>query len=128
MSSVLLLLTEPMTSPLAWHSVELATALIAQGVAVRVFFYQDGASIANRINWRPSDEPNLADAWRALPVARSVCVSAALLRGVTDLDNATRHQRADQHGLIDNLAAGFSLVGLGELADAMRHSERVIHL
>ncbi len=128
MRSVLLLLTERQTSPLAWHSVALAEALLAQGSTVSVFFYQDAASIANRLNWRPSDEPNLAQAWQRLPIARPVCVSAALLRGVTDHDNATRHQLLDDHGAGHNLAEGFQLVGLGELADAMLHAERVIHL
>lgn len=121
--SVFLLLTEPMTSPLAWHGVALAKELINQNEAVDVFFYQDAASIANRLNWRPSDEANLTSEWQRLAIERRVCVSTALVRGVTDLDNATRHDLSSE-----NLAEGFNLVGLGELADLMLKATRVIHL
>lgn len=121
--SVLLLLTEPMTSPLAWHGMALAKELINQNVAVDVFFYQDAAGIANRLNWRPSDEPNLTTEWQHLPIGRRVCVSTALVRGITDLDNATRHDLSSE-----NIAEGFHLVGLGELADLMLKATRMIHL
>ncbi len=128
MRSALLLLTEPQTSVLAWRSVALAEALLAQGTSVSVFFYQDAASIANRLNWRPSDEPNLAQRWQSLALDRVVCVSAALLRGVTDTENASRHQLLNNNDPAHNLAEGFQMVGLGELADAMLKSDRVIHL
>lgn len=121
--SVLLLLTEPMTSPLAWHGVALAKELINQNETVEVFFYQDAASIANRLNWRPTDEPNLTAEWQLLPIERRVCVSTALARGVTDSENATRHDLSSE-----NIADGFHLVGLGELADLMLKAARVIHL
>ena len=123
MNRILLLLTEPMTSPLAWHGVALAKELINQNQTVEVFFYQDAASIANRLNWRPSDEPNLTSEWQKLPIERRVCVSTALVRGVTDQDNATRHDLSTE-----NIAEGFNLVGLGELADLMLQATRVIHL
>ncbi len=123
MNRILLLLTEPMTSPLAWHGVALAKELINQNQTVEVFFYQDAASIANRLNWRPSDEPNLTSEWQKLPIERRVCVSTALVRGVTDQDNATRHDLSTE-----NIAEGFDLVGLGELADLMLQATRVIHL
>jgi Uncharacterized conserved protein involved in intracellular sulfur reduction len=51
----------------------------------------------------------------------TVCVSAALARGITDQENAQRHN-IQQH----NLADGFELVGLGELADAVQSSQRLI--
>jgi tRNA 2-thiouridine synthesizing protein D len=123
MSRVLFLLTESMTSPLAWHGVALAKALIQQNIPVDVFFYQNAVDIANRLNWRPSDEPHLTQQWQALPIERRVCVSAALVRGITDLDNAERHDLAGE-----NIADGFQLVGLGELADLILQASRVIHL
>jgi tRNA 2-thiouridine synthesizing protein D len=123
MNRVLLLLTEPPSSLLAWHGVELAQALIQQNTPVDVFFYQDAACIANRLNWRPVDEPCLAKQWQALPIKKPVCVSAALARGITDRDNAIRHDL-----LAENIADGFHLVGLGELADLMLQASRVIHL
>jgi tRNA 2-thiouridine synthesizing protein D len=123
MNRVLLLLTESMTSPLAWHGVELAKALIDQNIPVDVFFYQDAVEIANRLNWRPHDEPNLTQQWQALPLERRVCVSAALVRGITDIENAERHDLSSE-----NIADGFQLVGLGELADLALQATRVIHL
>lgn len=123
MNRVLLLLTESITSPLAWHGLGLAKALIQQNVSVSVFFYQDAANIANRLNWRPSDEPNLTQAWQALPIERRVCVSTALARGITDRDNSERHDLSGE-----NLADGFQLVGLGELADLVLQASHMIHL
>ncbi len=123
MPRILLLLTAPMTSPLAWHAVWLAQQLQAGGHTVQVFFYQDAAMIANRLNWRPDDEANLTRLWQSLQIPLPVCVSAALLRGVTDDANAQRHTLHT-----DNLAPDFHLVGLGELADLMLGADRVIQL
>lgn len=121
--NILLLLTEAPTRPLAWHAVNLAQQLLQQGAQVRVFFYQDAVLIANTFRWQPADEKNLTTAWQQLAIDLPVCVSAALYRGVTDADNATRHALAGY-----NLAAGFRLTGLGELADYMLDADRVIHL
>lgn len=121
--NILLLLTEAPTRPLAWHAVSLAQHLLHQGAQVHVFFYQDAVLIANTLRWQPADEKNLATAWQQLEIDLPVCVSAALYRGVTDADNATRHTLASH-----NLAAGFRLTGLGELAEYMLDADRVIHL
>ena len=121
--NVLLLLTEAPTQPLAWHAFELAQQLLQQGASLRVFFYQDAVLIANALRWQPADEPSLAAAWRQLRLDLPVCVSAALYRGITDADNAARHALGSH-----NLAAGFRLTGLGELAEATLDADRVIHL
>lgn len=121
--NVLLLITEAPTRPLAWHAVSLAKQLLQQGAQIRVFFYQDAVLIANALRWQPADEASLADAWRELAIDLPVCVSAALYRGVTDADNAKRHALEDH-----NLAAGFRLTGLGELAEYTLDADRVVHL
>ncbi|UIZ56340.1 sulfurtransferase complex subunit TusD [Acinetobacter sp. SCLZS86] len=119
--STLLLITSPPTSIHAWHALGFAQALQQKNEAFRVFFYQDGVAVANELQWVPDDQRNLKTEWQKLSIRLPVCVSAALARGISDADNVKRHQLS-QH----NLAAGFELVGLGELADAVQTTERLI--
>ena len=119
--STLLLITSSPTSIHAWHALGLAQALHLKNEAFRVFFYQDGVAVANTLQWVPDDQRNLTKEWQKLEIRLPVCVSAALSRGISDEENAKRHHI--QHY---NLAEGFELVGLGELADAVQSSERLI--
>ncbi len=119
--STLLLITSAPSSIHAWHALGLAQSLIAKKEEVRLFFYQDGVQIANAFQWVPDDQRNLTLEWQKLQIRLPVCVSAALARGITDAENAQRHQ-IQAH----NLASGFELVGLGELADAVQSTERLI--
>lgn len=119
--STLILVTSAPTSIYAWHALGLAQALHNKNQEFRVFFYQDGVSVANALQWVPDDQRHLIHAWQALNIRLPVCVSAALARGITDQDNAQRHN-IQQH----NLADAFELVGLGELADAVQSSQRLI--
>lgn len=119
--STLLLITSAPTSIHAWHALGLAQALQQKSEAFRVFFYQDGVAVANELQWVPDDQRNLKTEWQKLSIRLPVCVSAALARGISDAHNTKRHQLS-QH----NLAAGFELVGLGELADAVQSTERLI--
>lgn len=119
--STLLLITSTPNSIHAWHALGLAQALKAKNEAFRVFFYQDGVTVANALQWVPDDQRNLTAEWQKLNIRLPVCVSAALARGITDQENAQRHQLHTH-----NLAQQFELVGLGELADAVQSSERLI--
>lgn len=119
--STLILITSAPTTIYAWHALGLAQALQHKQEAFRVFFYQDGVSVANALQWVPDDQRHLTRCWQDLQIRLPVCVSAALARGITDQDNAQRHN-IQQH----NLAEGFDLVGLGELADAVQSSQRLI--
>lgn len=119
--STLLLITSAPSSIHAWHALGLAQALKSKQREFRVFFYQDGVHVANGLQWVPDDQRNLTAEWQKLAIQLPVCVSAALARGVTDQENATRHQIN-----ASNLAQGFNLVGLGELADAVQSTERLI--
>lgn len=124
--NLLLILTKPPNHPLSWQAAELAKTACEQENAdtqLRVFFYQDAVTVANRFTWQPADQPSLQHAWQKLSAKGKldmpVCVSAALARGVTDADNAKRHDLRQTTGeLAHNLADGFTLVGLGELAEA----------
>ncbi len=119
--STLLLITSAPTSIHAWHALGLAQALQQKGEDFCVFFYQDAVAVANALQWVPDDQRKLTAEWQKLVLRLPVCVSAALARGITDEENAQRHQ-LKQH----NLAAGFELAGLGELADAVQSSQRLI--
>lgn len=119
--STLLLITAAPSSIHAWHALGLAQSLKKKNQHFRVFFYQDGVLVANQLQWVPDDQRNLMNEWQQLDIPLPVCVSAALSRGITDAENAQRHQ-IQMH----NLAEGFQLVGLGELADAVQSSERLV--
>lgn len=119
--STLILITSAPTSIHAWHALGLAQALYDKQEPFRVFFYQDGVSVANTLQWVADDQRHLTHAWQALNIRLPVCVSAALARGITDQENAQRHN-IQQH----NLAEKFELVGLGELADAVQSAQRLI--
>jgi tRNA 2-thiouridine synthesizing protein D len=120
MSSLLLITSAP-SSIHAWHALGLARALKEKNQEFRVFFYQDGVSVANHLQWIPDDQQNIALEWSKLEIRLPVCVSAALARGITDQENAQRHALHSH-----NLAQGFELVGLGELADAVQSAERIL--
>ncbi|WP_269914588.1 sulfurtransferase complex subunit TusD [Acinetobacter sp. HY1485] len=119
--STLLLITASPLSVVAWHALETAQALKQKQAPFQVFFYQDAVYVANQLNWVPDDQKNLTQEWQKLGVRLPVCVSAALNRGITDQENSKRHQLSQY-----NLAKGFELVGLGQLADAVETAERVI--
>ncbi|MDN5566091.1 MAG: sulfurtransferase complex subunit TusD [Psychrobacter sp.] len=93
--------------------------------SLNVFFYADAAHIANRLRWQSADQINLTEQWQALAqqhnISLPVCVSTALSRGISDTDNSARHQLQG-----DNLAQGFELVGLSELAMMMQGDCRLV--
>ncbi|WP_066799914.1 sulfurtransferase complex subunit TusD [Moraxella oblonga] len=113
--TTLLLITKSPHDKRHIQALDFAKHALAQGDDLRVFFYGDGAYIANRLMWQTADVPNLADEWVALANTQGlrlpVCVGTALARGVVDSENANRH------GLDgENLRSPFYLVGLSELA------------
>lgn len=107
----------------AW---QFAQALLAAGHRITsVFFYREGVLNANQLTYPASDEFDLVRAWVALAqqhgVELNVCVAAALRRGVTD------EQEATQLALVAaNLQPGFTLSGLGSLAEAALSNDRLV--
>ncbi|HAZ76963.1 sulfurtransferase complex subunit TusD [Pseudescherichia sp.] len=107
----------------AW---QFAQALLAAGHELAsVFFYREGVYNANQLTAPASDEFDLVRAWQALHLEHQVelhiCVAAALRRGVTDESEA---QRAGLPAA--NLQPGFTLSGLGALAEAALTCDRVV--
>ncbi|WP_312041398.1 sulfurtransferase complex subunit TusD [Pantoea eucalypti] len=103
-----------------------ARALLTAGHQLdSVFFYREGVLNANQLTAPASDEFDLVRAWQALHqehgVALNICVAAALRRGVSDSQEAGRLQLAGS-----NLQPGFTLSGLGALAEAALSCERMV--
>ncbi|WHQ75819.1 sulfurtransferase complex subunit TusD [Pantoea sp. Lij88] len=103
-----------------------ARALLTAGHELEsVFFYREGVLNANQLTAPASDEFDLVRAWQALHqeqgVALNICVAAALRRGVSDAQEAARLQLAGS-----NLQPGFTLSGLGALAEAALGCERMV--
>lgn len=110
----------------ASSALQFARALLAAGHdLVSVFFYREGVYNANQLTSPASDEFDLVRAWQSLHqehgVALHICVAAALRRGVSDANEAQRL------GLpAANLNDGFSLSGLGALAQAALTCDRMV--
>ncbi|AKG68696.1 TPA: sulfurtransferase complex subunit TusD [Serratia fonticola] len=107
----------------AW---QFAQALLAAGHRITsVFFYREGVQNANQLSSPASDEFDLVRAWAALAqqhgVELNVCVAAALRRGVTDEQEAAQLALAAA-----NLQPGFTLSGLGSLAEAALSNDRLV--
>lgn len=134
MTTPLLLITKDPSHPLAHLAVRYARAFLEQTATLKtdaqhdplqLFFYADAAHIANSLRWQSADQLNLTKQWQQLAeqydIRLSVCVSTALSRGISDSDNSARHRLQG-----DNLASGFELVGLSELALMMQSDCRLI--
>lgn len=110
----------------ASSALQFAKAALAEGHEIAcVFFYREGVYNANQLTSPASDEFDLVRAWQSLHdengVALHICVAAALRRGVTD------ETEARQLGLpMFNLQPGFSLSGLGSLAEAALTCDRMV--
>lgn len=90
-----------------------ARAAVHSGAVVhRVFFYKDAIYAASRF---ARDEDGTAGAWAKLADEHgfelAVCVAAAERRGIVE---------------DESLAAGFAVVGLGQMVEAMEASDRVV--
>lgn len=110
----------------ASSALQFAEALLAAGHQLSsVFFYREGVYNANQLSSPASDEFDLVRGWQKLNeqqgVQLHICVAAALRRGVTDKVEAERLGLAGS-----NLQPGFSLSGLGALAQAALTCDRMV--
>ena len=110
----------------ASSALQFARALLEEGhELISIFFYREGVYNANQLTAPASDEFDLVRAWQSLHqqyhVALHICVAAALRRGVTDEAEARRLGLAGF-----NLQPGFSLSGLGALAEAALTCDRMV--
>ena len=90
-----------------------ARAAVSAGHSIdRVFFYKDAVAIGNRF---ATDDDGVRAGWTAIAaeagIELAICIAAASRRGIQDGDS---------------LAAGFVIVGLGQLIEAMEASDRLV--
>jgi len=122
----ILIYGSPFNSPCAQTALRFTQAALNAGHGIhRVFFYGDGVFVGSHLNAPQRDELNIYQVWTDLAnkyqLDLVVCIAAALKRGVLDEQEAKRHEKAHF-----NLAPPFQLSGLGQLADAMMTSDRIV--
>lgn len=110
----------------ASSALRFAQAVLAEGHQLEsIFFYREGVYNANQLTAPASDEFDLVRAWQTLHeeqgVELHICVAAALRRGVVD---ETEAKNLALPGF--NLQPGFSLSGLGALAQASLTCDRMV--
>jgi tRNA 2-thiouridine synthesizing protein D len=116
----------PYASTASQSALGFAAAAVRAGHTVnRVFFFHEGVMTAQRSVVPPQDEEDLAAQWQTLAtdhdVELAVCIANALKRGLLD---ATERDRYEKDAA--TLAEGFTLVGLGQLIDAIASSDRYV--
>ena len=117
----------PYSSQAALSALHFCRAALAQGHQIyRLFFFQDGVHNASASIVPPQDEFHVPRAWQELiqqhKLDAVVCVASALKQGVLSDDEAARYEKA-----AGNVLPGFSVGGLGQLVDALRHSDRLLN-
>ena len=117
------------SSPFGDETNETAAAFVAAVLGSgheidRVFFYQDAVFTGSNTLTPPQGQTPHHKHWLELKKQHSIplqiCIANALRRGILDADEARRY---DQH---QTLHESFELCGLGEMAEAMRNSDRLI--
>lgn len=121
-----LLVTAAPDQETAFQAWRFAEAALAQGHQIlRVFFAGAGVGHGNALTTPGRDETDLTRRWQTLQAEHQldlvVCVAAALRRGVLDADSARSWERPQT-----NLADGFVISGLGQLAEAQLQADRLV--
>ena len=117
---------DPASSQSVHSALQFAKATVASGHELyRVFFYHDGVRIADCNQVPPQDESNLLQQWVEFAEEHSleltVCIAAALKRGVLNEDERARYER-----VAANVHPAFSVVGLGQQIEAAISCDRTI--
>jgi len=90
-----------------------------------IFFYGDAVYAASELNCPAPDETNVTFEWQLFAkehnIELSVCIGAALRRGICDSNAAAQEQLP-----ASNIAKMFTIDGLGRLAQATAKSDRLI--
>ncbi len=126
MNLSLLVYGSPTGSQAAHTAYRYAAAALDKGHTIhRVFFYGDAVHTASSLTVVPQDEISIETLWGQLlskhDIDSVVCIAAAVRRGLLDENEASRHEKS-----ACNLSSPFTLSGLGQLLEAINHSDRLI--
>lgn len=126
MKLTVLVHSAPYSSQAAYTAYRFSVSALEAGHEIyRLFFYYDGVHNSNALSTPAQDEFDLVSAWSTLIEQHQLdaisCVSSALKRGILDVQEAERYEKSAA-----NLAAPFTLSGLGQLVDASIMSDRVV--
>ena len=116
----------PFSSSAALSAYRFAEAALHAGHEIpRVFFYHDAVRTGDSLSVPPQEEDSVIDRWAALSekysVELAVCIAASLKRGVINDEARDRYEKPAA-----NLHPAFTIVGLGQLIDAIASADRFI--
>lgn len=116
----------PYASSANQSALSFARAAVASGHdIVRIFFFHEGASTALNSAVAPQDEEEVSAQWQAFAnehkTELAVCIANGLKRGLLDESERNRYEKDSA-----TLANGFTLVGLGQLIEAIATSDRYL--
>lgn len=108
------------------HALGFCESLLQQGHQLnRVFFYHEGVLAGLNSRVVPQDEVDVVQRWLELKeqyaFELAICIANALKRGVINDSEQKRYNKPAA-----TLQSEFELVGLGQLIDAIAHSDRYI--
>ena len=116
----------PFSSSASLTAYRFAEAALTAGHEIpRVFFYHDAVRTGDSLSVPPQDENSVIDRWAKLSQDHSlelaVCISASLKRGVLNDEGRERYEKPAA-----NLHAAFTIVGLGQLIEAIATADRFV--
>ena len=116
----------PFSSSAAHSAYRFAEATLDAGHKIaRVFFYHDAVRTGDSLSVAPQEENTVIDRWAELSEKHefelAVCIAASLKRGVINDEARDRYEKPAA-----NLHPAFTIVGLGQLIDAIAGADRFI--
>lgn len=122
----LLILGGVHSSSSSLNALRFAKASLAKGHTIyRVFFYNEGVQVANKLICAPQGQTELHNEWTQLidqhQLDAVTCIASAVKRGIINESEAKRYGLGH-----DNLSENFDLSGLGQLLDASKESDRLV--
>ena len=116
----------PYASFASHHALGFCESLLQQGHQLsRVFFYHEGVLTGLNSRVVPQDELDVVQRWLDLTeqynFELAICIANALKRGVLNESEQKRYNKPAA-----TLLSEYELVGMGQLIDAIAHSDRYI--